>query len=349
MKQIILSLSAALLVGCVSTQKYAELDSRMQANRVVMESQKVDLDTLKRENRRLKREVLALTQDTVRFSRRLKNLQDDYGAVKDSDSEKDIQKNRMKAEYEDVLMRKDAYIRELAVQKQIREKDIKDMEIALSGYITSAFGSGRDIILSQSESMVMVELPNKRLFVGSSMTSSGAAFIDDVSMYINSNSLVSLSLESNQDVFSTKEVVKAAQGLASKQVDIIKREQELGHRELTLADREAKVAAAELLLADSLASVTVAADDVKQAPSLELELEEASALLDVVEGVDVDKRWYLGSAAGFVIAERMFTKGVERQKIRVLVSTNYDSDTTTLRFVLDSQYIINILNSIINN
>ena len=365
MKRALILFCPLLLMGCVTTQKYATLESKTKANRLALDNQMVENDRLKEDNLKLKEDVLSLIGDTIFLSNRLRYALNKSGRERESGSIKTIIANRKIEEYMLALKEKEQYVRELKVQTDLQQDELDDKVYIINGYIQKAFGNSSVAVVYQESSSVVVEFANSALFTGSELSKGGKLFSAKVAQLIRENESMTLRVDSYSDVYKTKKLISVAEGVAMREAEVTKRETDVIKREQAFAIKErarkttdsiAYITPLDTLSSDDVALVAlVPAENVAIQADTTVVDDEHSTHPQLELSLNINKRWYYNGSAGFVIAQDLYDKGVSKSDVSVLINASSSaakrdySDKTVLRFVLDSEYIITLLNSIVNN
>ena len=209
-----------------------------------------------------------------------------------------------------------------------------------------------------------MSLRNNVIFKDSKLSKQGEVFFGKIARLINESTGLSLRIDSYNDIYKTRDLISVAETIATREEEVSKREDEVRVRELAIQERETNDSIAQLTM-PSLAPVIELADTTKVEKPAVADKDataEKNAIsksqLEIIASGDIDKRWYYNSSAGFVIAQNLYEKGVDKTDVKVTVhaaplivkgSFSNDPNKTVLNFILDSEHIVSLLESIVKN
>ncbi|MFI3322317.1 MAG: hypothetical protein R3Y50_07300 [Rikenellaceae bacterium] len=197
------------LTSCVSSQKYSDATRRLDANRVVIQNQTSEIESLKADKKSLYMSNINLSGDTLRLRRQIQLLEDKYDRMEARGSVNTLVAKRRADEIEQTMRRRNSEIMELSSAIEKRQNMLNDIEAFLVDIVGKYFGGDKAVVY-QTKSGLNIEFADCRILRDSTVLTTLDNLCDELVPYLQVNNDINVVVDSyaakNDTLHTTTEV-----------------------------------------------------------------------------------------------------------------------------------------------
>lgn len=187
----------------VSSKQMANLESKLDANSIVIENQNRQIETLKEQANDLRGKNASLTSDTLRLNRQIREIEAKYDKIIESGANSTIIANRRVESAEESMRRKNDKLAHVKSTIDKHKTTLNYMEQSITGKLNSYFYN--DVAaLYQTKTGINIEIADSRILSDSTLIDTANLFIGDIMQLLESNNDFNVTIDS---YFSDEEII----------------------------------------------------------------------------------------------------------------------------------------------